>query len=112
VNRKSKHRLRILSSILILAVFLISCSGTNNQPPEANEGTNQENQVALPIVEINGPEEAYPALEEKAAAESYPAPEEMETKPTPRGNDLVATDPATVNLASGQLQLVEMFAFW
>jgi hypothetical protein len=30
---------------------------------------------------------------------------------TPRGPDLVATDPATVNLASGQLQLVEFFRF-
>jgi hypothetical protein len=37
----------------------------------------------------------------------------METAPvvTPRGPDLVATDPATVNLASGQLQLVEFFRF-
>ena len=33
-------------------------------------------------------------------------------KPTPRGNELVATNPATINLASGKLQLVELFAFW
>ena len=112
MNRKSKHPLLILGSILIIAVFLVACNGTSNQPPGANKDTNQENQVALPIVEINGPEEAYPAPEEKAAAESYPAPDETGPKPTPRGNSLVATDPATVNLASGQLQLVEMFAFW
>jgi hypothetical protein len=30
---------------------------------------------------------------------------------TPRGSDLVATDPSTVALASGQLQLVEFFRF-
>ena len=29
-----------------------------------------------------------------------------------RGDGLVATDPATVQLASGGLQLVEFFAFW
>jgi hypothetical protein len=30
---------------------------------------------------------------------------------TSRGSELEATDPATVNLASGQLQLVEFFRF-
>ena len=33
-------------------------------------------------------------------------------KPTPRGDELVATDPSTVILASGKFQLVELFAFW
>ena len=31
--------------------------------------------------------------------------------PTPRA-ELVGTDPSTVNLASGDVQLVELFAFW
>jgi len=31
--------------------------------------------------------------------------------PTSRGPDLIATDPSTVNLASGGLQLVEFFRF-
>jgi hypothetical protein len=31
---------------------------------------------------------------------------------TSRGNDLHATDPATVNIASGKPQLIEFFAFW
>jgi hypothetical protein len=31
---------------------------------------------------------------------------------TPRGDELEATDPETVALASGGLQLVEFFAFW
>jgi hypothetical protein len=31
--------------------------------------------------------------------------------PTPRTN-MEATDPGTVKLASGQVQLVEFFAFW
>ena len=37
-------------------------------------------------------------------------PEEMAV-PAPR-TDLYATDPAAVSLASGDVQLVEMFAFW
>jgi hypothetical protein len=47
--------------------------------------------------------------------EANPLPQEEPTqviKPTPRGNELVATNPSTVNLDSGKLQLVELFAFW
>lgn len=76
--------------------------------------------------DINGfnQNEAYPKPEvdiasqmdsEDTQKEANPAPQEepiQEIKPTPRGNELVASNPATVNLASGQLQLVELFAFW
>jgi hypothetical protein len=58
--------------------------------------------------------EAYPAAESTepvaTAQDAYPAPEEA-PKSTPKV-EYEATDPATVNLASGQLQLVEFFAFW
>ena len=61
-------------------------------------------------------EEAAQANDESSPKdEAYPAPQEQpvqEIKPTPRGNELVATNPSTFKLASGQLQLVELFAFW
>jgi hypothetical protein len=38
-------------------------------------------------------------------------PTEVPFVPTSRGPELHATDPLTVNLASGQLQLVEFFRF-
>lgn len=53
--------------------------------------------------------------DENSKEETNPVPTEepvQEIKPTPRGNELVATNPSTVNLASGKLQLVELFAFW
>jgi hypothetical protein len=40
----------------------------------------------------------------------YPAP--TENPPPPLKMELVATDPGTFNIASGELQLVEFFAFW
>ncbi len=43
--------------------------------------------------------------------ESSASPVETLAVPTPRQN-LEASDPASVELASGQLQLVEFFAFW
>jgi hypothetical protein len=68
------------------------------------------------------PEEAemdsYPASEateqedEDTPDEANPTPDETSPIPTSRGNNLAATNPATVKLASGHLQLVEMFAYW
>lgn len=52
---------------------------------------------------------------EDSQEEAQPVSQEeppQEIKPTPRGNELVATNPSSVNLASGKFQLVELFAFW
>ena len=54
-------------------------------------------------------EDAYPSSD--ATAENVEG-EEPAPKPTPRGDALEATDPTTVSLASGQYQLIELFAFW
>jgi len=55
------------------------------------------------------------ALQPTAAVEPTVAiptqPAEVQPVPTSRGPNLEATDPATVSLASGQLQLVEFFRF-
>jgi hypothetical protein len=42
--------------------------------------------------------------------EPYPGPQEA--APPPVKTELEATDPSTVNLASGEPQLLEFFAFW
>ena len=49
-----------------------------------------------------------PTAEGVSAAPTEPEPAMV---PTSRGPDLVASDPSMVNLASGQLQLVEFFSF-
>jgi hypothetical protein len=61
-------------------------------------------------------EDPAPAQEEAptaapATATEAPAEEPM-AAPTSRGSQLVATDPSTVNLTSGEPQLIEFFAFW
>lgn len=95
--------------------------------PEITE--EQQIEVMIPMIESGGKEyyedeNAYPDPEQELQDSSGPEPEQSKSdaeateeptqviKPTPRGNKLVATDPSTVNLASGSLQLVEMFAFW
>jgi hypothetical protein len=72
---------------------------------------------AAPIVDTapqaSAPTEAS-APQPTAAAEATDAPTqavEVQAVATSRGPNLEATDPATVSLASGQLQLVEFFRF-
>lgn len=100
--------------------------------PSTGSDTNTETEV-----ETKPEEAAYPSSEqdtqnsemaEASANEAYPDPKVEEAtavptsvpdveptkgpQPTARGDALVATDPATVSLASGKVQLVELFAFW
>jgi len=61
------------------------------------------------------PEGGYPAPEDQLPTPGnqtggYPSP--GEAYPPPVKTELQATNPSTVNLASGELQLVEFFAFW
>ncbi len=70
------------------------------------------------------PELGYPAPDENfptpTVAPAYPAPEEEQgglstpdaANQPPIKTGLEATNPSTVNLASGGLQFVEFFAFW
>jgi hypothetical protein len=59
--------------------------------------------------------EGYPALDSQAPAATYtpfPYPEPGAEEPPIVNEKLEASDPATVQLASGKPQLVEFFAFW
>lgn len=95
-----KTRFIVWTAILLAALMISSCARAGNvapaAPPEA-------------VVSTSG------ATSSTAAPEStVPAPNQAAAVPavaTSRGPALEATDPATVNLASGQLQLVEFFRF-
>ena len=81
------------------------------------ETQNQEIEVVPQNTAYPDPESDQVSMEGdvKSQETANPAPLEEpveEIKPTPRGNELVATDPSTIMLASGKLQLVELFAFW
>ncbi len=70
---------------------------------------------AAPIAEAPIPATAAP-VDSSAPAATAVAPTqslevEVQAVATSRGPNLQATDPATVSLASGQLQLVEFFRF-
>jgi hypothetical protein len=85
---------------LVAVLLTVSCAPAVTSPP------------AAPTVEAV-PATAAPAdTSAPEATASVPTqPVEVQAVPTSRGPNLEATDPATVSLASGQLQLVEFFRF-
>jgi len=92
---------RFLPSLVLVAAVLAACAPATStvapaQPPAA------EPTATLPPAESLA--QATPIQTEASAPTVVPVA-------TSRGPDLHATDPATVSLASGGLQLVEFFRF-
>lgn len=90
-------RSKILALILAFTVILAAACAPKPSSPDATQSPTQ-----LPVT--------------VPSAENTPQPTMVEIPTvvavaTSRGPDLEATDPATVSLAAGQLQLVEFFRF-
>ncbi len=92
------------TSLLLLALLLASCApaAVTDAPTQPAAPVPRWSRVQRPFLRGEAP--AVEPTSEAAA----PAPLPVATS---RGPDLHATDPGTVNLASGQLQFVEFFRF-
>ena len=98
----------LLLIFLIAAIFIVG-----------NRGSAVKEAISEPVTEVSTVEsldtgnsnatEISVSEETPETAES--TPEVAVVVPTPR-TGLESTDPASVNLTSGSLQLVEVFAFW
>lgn len=141
-NNNNKKIFPLAVSMLIAGIFILAgCSPSKETAPESQGEmslvTTQENDIPLktPVLETEPNEqdevtdEGLEGIEEtdavglneedSAPGDSSPkeslqpsaSPSPEETAPPPK-TELEATDPSTVNLASGELQLIEFFAFW
>lgn len=103
------HDKRILAAgiviVLVIAGAAIVLLG-GRVGPESPQGVSQGQSTATGPV----PEELLQPTETGLALDQAPA-EPAQILPTPRSG-LEASDPDSVELASGSLQLVEAFAFW
>jgi flagellar basal body-associated protein FliL len=98
-------------SVLLIALLLIGIAVVFVVTGRS-ERTEQITDQSAQVEEIVNADTEVPIIEVQEAAEiTQETVVEAQTPPTPRVG-LESTDPATVNLASGQLQLVEVFAFW
>src|SRR5688500_7488162 len=98
---------RLFPSLFLVVVVLGACApaSTSTKPPAVATQPPIQPSVTLaaPTVE---PATQPPVDSPTEASASTPLP-----LATSRGPDLHATDPATVSLASGQVQFVEFFRF-
>jgi thiol-disulfide isomerase/thioredoxin len=89
---------------------------TQSDVAVAAEVAQVETQVEGNVAEIEGPSSSPEAEEEVVADESIveASVEEVRAVPVlvPGDPQLKSTDPATFQIASGRIQLVEFFAFW
>jgi len=100
---------KIILTLSLLAVFLLSACApsapaptpTPILPPVAPEPVENQEAPVAPTVAAQA-----------ATAQPTDGPTAVAIVPTSRGNDLHATDPVAVNVASGRPQLIEFFAFW
>lgn len=109
---KKKTLIYTLIALVVLAAsFVWLSSRTSDKVEPARIITAENGGVTGADVEIADPETA---IVEESADDSI-SPETAESSsasaPTPRSG-LVATDPEVVKLGSGEIQLVEFFAFW
>jgi hypothetical protein len=88
----------VVYGLTILTLLLTACAGAS--APTALTPTAAA-PTAIPTLE---PPTVLPATEIPATSAPIAVPEVKE--------EFVATDPSTVQLAAGQPQLVEFFAFW
>ncbi len=100
--------LRLFLTCLLLAALMAACASAPESTPTTSPPVATETPLAAPATSTSG-------IVQEAPTEAVLATEAPEATALPvatsRGPDLHATDPTTVSLASGDLQLVEFFRF-
>ena len=93
--RRQMSKIRLFTSLIGIALLLAACA-----PAATSTGQ--------PAIETSRPPDS--TVQATAVPSGLPVPSPLPLA-TSRGPNLEASDPTTVNLASGGLQLVEFFRF-
>ena len=102
---------RFVTGLILPALLLASCAPAAPSAPDAGQQPSVQEPASPVAVEPSVtpvPDQAEVPADTAPTETAAPAPLPVATS---RGPDLHATDPATVSLASGQLQFVEFFRF-
>ena len=114
MKRPAVTRLLLVLSIMSLAV--VACLGTGTREvapnsPVADSPAEAENIDTAPVEEANDPQTEDQTADDQGAADSDAAADESDMSPSDPDRGLEATDPATVQLATGIPQLIEFFSY-
>lgn len=107
---RRKANFIVLGIVVLTGLLLAACTGASQQidrdDPSVEIASQQQVDEVAPAgnVDVSEGEDTAPASVPPESAPTDP-------KPTPRP-ELSATEPSTVNLASGKPVLLEFFAFW
>ena len=93
---------RLIPTVMLLAGIVAACSASATQ-------TQNPTQDVIPQPTVSILPSVVPKLNQSFQPTAAPTAIPIATS---RGPELEATDPTTVNLASGGLQFVEFFEFW
>ncbi len=100
----------ILGRVQYVAVSLIAAIALSSCAPAVTSAPAVPTEALAPATATSADLSA-PAIVPETTVVPPTQAVEVQAIATSRGPDLEATDPATVNLVSGQLQLVEFFRF-
>ncbi len=106
--KDSKWLIFIIVGVVIVGGGLYLLLPGNQASPAENEIVGE---VEPSEVITENPTETAQVTEVQSAEENTESASTQAIPPTPR-TELESTDPNSVNLASGNVQLVELFAFW
>lgn len=98
----------VRTALTVFAALLSACAPQATPGPGAPAPT----RALLATATQPAPTAPLTVASETSAATATQVPTASPPAATPRGDQLEATDPNTVTLASGGLQLIEFFAFW
>ena len=106
MTMKAHH---ILTSILFSAFLVTACAPSATDSMEQPSSTVSMDPSATPLAGVPSP--TLEVVARPSAEWTVTVPVDAPPVATSRGPDLHATDPTTINLATGKLHFVEFFRF-
>ena len=105
MRKNNKILIVLITIVLLVGIVVVFIVGENKDSGQAINQPEAVEKIAAADTEMQA------ADDQQVADPTQTKVEENQILPTPR-TSLESTDPATVSLASGEIQLIEIFAFW
>lgn len=110
-NNRGVIAFMVIGAIILGIIGFLLLVNNGEEPLSNSDGIVMSEETATAVVDLTDNPTAVSPTEEILIEEISPTETHQNVEPTARVG-LQSTDPGIVNLASGDIQLVEFFAFW